>query len=326
MEACSYLESTERFKKNAEPFGKMDCIVHTPSDFAKANLIYLQEIGGQRFSSPRSEEGGKDSYLFFIVIGGRGQLQYDNVRYELAEGYCSLLDCRKPYCCYPESDELFLHYIYFTGSRMPEIYQEYIINGGVPCFRSYGPRMYQQEWQQIYTIASLRTKVALLEKSGKEPKRSGGQEERFASFSIGRDMEMYSALVSLLTDLVKAGKHARASARRSLQKRNVQDVKEYLEKNYQKKLYLDDLSEIFFINKFYLIRLFREQYGTSVNEYLIQIRLSHAKELLRTTKMSIREISDSCGFNNSNYFYKLFRKREGISPGEFQRRNRAESK
>lgn len=288
MESGSYYESPD----------KVNCMLNVPSDFARANLIYLQEIGEQHLKDSFTNEGKEvSSYLFFIVTDGMGKLEYEGVSYIISSGHCVFLDCRKTFCYYPIDDVLTVAYIHFAGFHMEEIYKEFM-DQGVPCFRSYGPKVYIQEWQRIYDMMA----------------------SEYSSF-IARDMEIYAALISLVTNLIKLRENIRIPTRRASHKRNLSDVKEYLEKNYQDKISLDDLSETFFINKFYLTRLFREQYGVSVNDYLIQVRLSHAKSLLKSANIPIKKISSDCGFKNTNYFYKVFRKREGVSPGEYQQLN-----
>jgi len=101
--------------------------------------------------------------------------------------------------------------------------------------------------------------------------------------------------------------------------RSLADVKHYLDENFHKKITLDDLAERFYINKFYLARLFREQYGSSVINYLLYLRISRAKELLRFTEMTVEEIGARCGMPDANYFSRAFRKIEGMSPSEFRK-------
>lgn len=311
MEACSYYKNFENENPKTENPETADYIINHPSDFARSNLIYLQEIGKQHILSSNISESKKNaSYLFFIVTNGQGKLQYGDVSYVISTGYCAFLNCKKTYRYYPLDGEVSMNYIYFDGFHMEDIYNEFIEKNGLPCFRSYGPKVYIQDWQRIYDLAAGSERMVDTEASG-----------RIVSSSIGREMEIYAALMALITSLVKSGENARIPTHRNSHKRNLQNVKEYLEKNYSEKISLDDLSETFFINKFYLTRLFREQYGTSVNDYLIQIRLEHAKELLTSTKMPVKKVCSACGFANTNYFYKVFRKREGISPGEFQKRS-----
>lgn len=89
-------------------------------------------------------------------------------------------------------------------------------------------------------------------------------------------------------------------------------MKEYLDEHYTEKIALDDLSEHFFINKFYLSKIFKESYGTTVNSYLISKRITRAKQLLRFTDMTVDEIGAAVGMADANYFSRMFRKVEGI--------------
>ena len=73
------------------------------------------------------------------------------------------------------------------------------------------------------------------------------------------------------------------------------------------------------INKFYLSKIFKETYGTTVNNYLISKRITRAKQLLRFTDMTVDEIGVAVGMGDANYFSRMFRKVEGISPREYRK-------
>lgn len=283
MEAYSNYENPE----------KNDCIINNPSAFAKSNLVYLQEIGQQSLSFPHICKNKKfSSYVFFVVTDGLGKLEYGEDSYVISAGHCAFLDCRRAYSYYAFKDTLTLSYVHFDGYNMADIYKEYLNQGGVPCYRAHGPKSYLQILEQISESAS--------------------------SVSQTKDMEMYAKLTALLTRLMKAAKNAENAAHRANTKQDMQNVKKYLEQNYQERITLDILSELFYVNKFYLTRLFREQFGISVNNYLMQVRLSHAKRLLCSSDMSVKNIGRICGVGNANYFTRMFKKCEGMTPGEFR--------
>ena len=71
--------------------------------------------------------------------------------------------------------------------------------------------------------------------------------------------------------------------------------------------------------KFYLSKIFKETYGTTVNNYLISKRITRAKQLLRFTDMTVDEIGAAVGMADANYFSRMFRKVEGISPREYRK-------
>ena len=119
----------------------------------------------------------------------------------------------------------------------------------------------------------------------------------------------------------RTSSHRSVSSRRTYRKTaaDCKAILAYLDENFHKKITLDDLAERFYINKFYLARLFRERYGSSVINYLLYLRISRAKELLRFTEMTVEEVGARCGMPDANYFSRAFRKIEGMSPSEFRK-------
>ena len=131
-------------------------------------------------------------------------------------------------------------------------------------------------------------------------------------------MKIYEKLVSLLSLLMEESHSLTSHSSDKSRKRNLQSVKEYIDTHYAEKITLDQLSSQYFINKFYLTRSFKDQFGTPVNNYLIQVRVTHAEQLLRFTELSIEKIGQECGMNDANYFSRIFKKIEGIAPGEYR--------
>ena len=77
---------------------RSDRIVYTPSSFAKANLIYLQETGRLEALEPHtSQREHLASYLFFLVEKGEGTVHFGGRQFQLTAGDCAFLDCSTPY-------------------------------------------------------------------------------------------------------------------------------------------------------------------------------------------------------------------------------------
>ena len=133
-----------------------------------------------------------------------------------------------------------------------------------------------------------------------------------------RDMRINEKLGTLLTLLMEQSWHPE-SMTVSRKRLELASVKVYLDEHYTGKIALDDLSEHFFINKFYLSKIFKETYGTTVNNYLISKRITRAKQLLRFTDMTVDEVGAAVGMGDANYFSRMFRKVEGISPREYRK-------
>ena len=93
-----------------------------------------------------------------------------------------------------------------------------------------------------------------------------------------------------------------------------------LENNYTENWTIRKISKIASMAPSTLLPVFKKVTGYSPIEYLLLVRLSKAAELLQRTTKSISEISQICGFADSNYFSRQFRKRYNLSPREYRNR------
>lgn len=93
-------------------------------------------------------------------------------------------------------------------------------------------------------------------------------------------------------------------------------IKEFINRNITERLTIDTLQKVANMSKASLTRMFNRELGVSPMEYIIKLRLDKAKQLLRITK-SVKESCFASGFNDVNYFVRLFKNREGITPGNY---------
>lgn len=93
----------------------------------------------------------------------------------------------------------------------------------------------------------------------------------------------------------------------------------YLNNNYTKKISLSDISTHVSMNDKYLCRIFKEDTKMSIIQYLNQLKITHAAELLQNTDMRIKEVADAVGITDPFYFNRLFKKHFGVSPSVFQK-------
>lgn len=96
----------------------------------------------------------------------------------------------------------------------------------------------------------------------------------------------------------------------------------YIEENYQKDIFLDDVSRQLNISPYYFSKVFKKKVGKNFIEYLIDVRMEKAKELLRNSSKSIKEICLEVGYADSSYFSRIFKKNVGVSPREYKEENR----
>ncbi|MBT3320388.1 MAG: response regulator [Clostridia bacterium] len=102
------------------------------------------------------------------------------------------------------------------------------------------------------------------------------------------------------------------------QVRVIELAKDYIEKHAASDLTLERISAELNISQTHFSRIFKSQVGVSFVDYLTQVRIDNAKELMKTTDMSFKQICFKVGFNDPNYFSKVFKKVVGITPGDYK--------
>ena len=92
----------------------------------------------------------------------------------------------------------------------------------------------------------------------------------------------------------------------------------YIKSNYTRKIKLTDISSELHVNPTYFSALFSQEMGRPFTDYILELRIGKAKDLLRNTNMDIVDISGASGFENQSYFTKIFRKRTGQTPRQYR--------
>lgn len=268
-------------------------IIHTPSSFAKDSLLYLQEVGTLQAKKQHiSKRNHLASFLFFIVTSGTGSLMYNGKTYSLSKNDCVFLNCQKPYF-HKTSESLWsLSWIHFNGRNMNDIYEKYMERGGKNVF-------HQENILGYCFIINILFDIAKSE-------------------SFIKDVEINEKITEIITCLMKETIRDNKSSTKK-DTTLIQKLKEYLDVNFTKNISLDELASLFTMNKYSLIRNFKESFGFSIDNYLLSKRINKAKELLRFSQLSIEEVSKICGYSDQNYFSRVFKKVEGDSPTRYRK-------
>lgn len=98
----------------------------------------------------------------------------------------------------------------------------------------------------------------------------------------------------------------------------VEKAKRYIQENYSKDLSLDEVSRAVNISPYYFSKLFKEETGENFIEFLTSLRMETAKKMLADKDVSIKEICIGVGYGDPNYFSRIFKKSEGITPTEYR--------
>lgn len=101
--------------------------------------------------------------------------------------------------------------------------------------------------------------------------------------------------------------------------RVIKDVISYIDFHYAEDLSLAFFAEMCNMNKNYLSSLFKKEAGITLTDYIHQVRLRRAITLINSSSLSITTIAASCGYNDINYFTRIFKRTYGMSPKQYQK-------
>ena len=93
----------------------------------------------------------------------------------------------------------------------------------------------------------------------------------------------------------------------------------YLHENISQKITLSDIAQHTYFSAIYCDSVFKKEMGKSIIDYLLEERISLAKQLLIEEALSIRQIAEVVGFSDCNYFTRTFKKRTGYTPGQYRK-------
>lgn len=123
-----------------------------------------------------------------------------------------------------------------------------------------------------------------------------------------------SGYVSLIMNSVEMRENTQAGV--------LEQIERYMQDNYYKKLTLQHIASRFYMTPASSSLLLKQKLGKSFNEYMSEIRLEKAKELLCKTDLSVENISEEVGYANPKYFFKIFKKMMSCTPLEYRNESR----
>lgn len=138
----------------------------------------------------------------------------------------------------------------------------------------------------------------------------------YLTFVVETD-DMASLKQWFVEKLTGAGRHMMTKT----QEQSVSVVtraRNYIDANFNRDLSLDEVSREVNISPYYFSKIFKDETGETFIEYLTQVRIAKAKDLLSHTNYSMKEICTMVGYADPNYFSRSFKKNVGVSPTEYK--------
>ena len=99
----------------------------------------------------------------------------------------------------------------------------------------------------------------------------------------------------------------------------IKKVCDFVDKNLSQEITLEQAADMAGVSSFYLSKLFKEEKGETFINFVSDKRLEKSRQLLAETELSIKEITAEVGYNDQNYFSRIFKTRYGLSPKEYRK-------
>ena len=186
------------------------------------------------------------------------------------------------------------------------------ISAGVPVQSS---DVLRQSKTSIIVFTSLVCRAAI--EGGLSPEEAYSLGDSYIQTAeAAKSLDELSPLAMMMYDdfIRRVHKH-RTNPNLSMQ---IQKCVDYIEMNLDKKIVAEDLAALVGYTEYYLTHKFKEETGLSVTNYVKFAKVERAKVLLKSTTLSVREISEQLGFATRNYFSAVFQQVTGKTPMEFR--------
>lgn len=150
--------------------------------------------------------------------------------------------------------------------------------------------------------------------------------KEYANRRVGNDMMIKSYAYSLITYLMRQFSVIQISDKdynsHILKLNRLDQVLKYISDHYNEKISIPKLAEQIFLTESHFCRFFKKSTGKTPVNYINELRVERAAVLLKNTDESITKIAAHVGFDDVNYFSRVFKKEKGISPGNFKSQNK----
>lgn len=137
------------------------------------------------------------------------------------------------------------------------------------------------------------------------------------SNAVKNFLELLLISVLLRKNNTKSPQRIDTYAKQTSEKHFVSAVEDYLDKHISENLTIEKISDNFNCSASMLKKTFQKAHDGGIINYFIDLKMDEAKRLITESEMTVSEIADKLGFQNSSYFARIFKKRVGMTPSEF---------
>ncbi len=236
------------------------------------------------------QKRGKNEFCIFqYTLSGYGELIWEGEKFELPAGTSFLVHIPHNHVYYLPPKSAHWEFIYFSlvGREALALW----LNIEKLC----GPVV------KINNNSKLINRIAEIYCAGKEKIKNP-----YEASSIAYEFLM------LLCQEIFPKSHSRSEPQ------FISDVINFCIENIGREVDVDEMAGIAGLSRYHFSRLFKKSQGVSPGVFLTNLRMKHALRLIQTEQLSIKEIAEICGYNDTSYFCKVFKRYFNLSPEKFR--------
>lgn len=259
---------------------------HNSLEHLNNSYLYLAQIGWEICEPNHSCTGFRDMHLIHIIKSGRGTFEIDGKRHTLEANNLFYMppNALASYCS--DSQEPWEYYYFaFNGSYSPELIQSTIFKNN----------NYVSKVENCESIINI-IRTAAEDIMSKEFPDLYGCEQLF---------KILPHIMIPKTSEKNTSKY-------------IEEAENYIKAHYHENISINKIAKHLNIDRSYFYRIFKDHFGISPMDYLINIRFQQARKLLSETNLSTNNIAKVVGYENYSPFYLMFQKKMGMTPQEFR--------
>jgi AraC family transcriptional regulator, arabinose operon regulatory protein len=232
-----------------------------------------------------------NEYVLLYCVDGKGWVETGGIRREVSKGDLVFCDINRPHAYGANNqDPWCIHWAHFTGAGVPEIYRHLGLS----------------EQSVILPAGEKPELAALLQEAYKV--LSGG-------YSFPNLLSAATCLQELFCHLVRERMNSGLQGSSGM---DVESIIDMMVANIHENYSLEQLASHMKMSKFHFSRRFKQTTGYSPMEYFNRLKIQKACELLDTSSLDIKDISDYLSFSNPFYFSEVFKRIVGLAPRKYR--------
>lgn len=260
--------------------------LHLPSETAKKALYYAPYIG-HFFLTPAYiiSRDNYDYYLLILIENGELQVEYEGKRFVARARDVVLIDCKHPHA-YRALKATSFRYFHFDGCSSEMLY--------TMLTEKYGYCIHLT--QQMAVESAMVTLLGL------------------AYNGLENEFKISAQIHGILSELL-----SQEDTDNHPQDALVTKAIAYMEKHFNESMTVEDIAATVGLSPYYFSRLFRKYTNLSPHAYLVDLRITFARDLLASSQIPIEQVAERCGFNSVQHFIRCFRQHIHCSPREYRK-------